>query len=115
MSILENYEEVKNQTTVKKNFDGIKLLVHRIKYTIDPGDWDSEVRTALIIGENYQAAENLLIQHMPKGRKHQINEMGDSLFEIHALTLGIKKQLYRMLQNEFDPTSRDNSIKKLTR
>ena len=113
MSILENAERLKAESTVKRNFDGIRLLVHRLRYTINPGDWENETRTAFIIGENFQAAERVLVEHMPKGKRFQIDEQGDSVIEIHALTPAIKKQLYRMLKNEFDPTTPNNIQKRL--
>ena len=113
MTILENSEKVKEERHVKRNLEGLRLLVHRLKYTISPGDWEGETRTAFIIGEDFKAAERLLIEHMPKVKKFQIDEQGDSVIEIHGLTPEIKRRLYRVLKNEFDPVSPDNMRNRL--
>ena len=102
MTILENTQKTKSTRIVRRNFDGVKLLVHRLKYTLDPGAWDNETRTAFIIGEDFKSAERLLIENMPPGKRWQIDEMGDSVFEIHALTPEIKRRLYNILKPEYE-------------
>ena len=107
MSILENYETNKSTKSVKTNVDGVKMTVHKLQYTVAPGDfWTSEARTAYIIGEDFKAAERLIVEHMPKGKNFTIDATGDSVLDIHGITPEMKKRLYKLLQKEFDPTTK---------
>ena len=87
---------------VKRNFDGIKLLIHRIKYTLDPGEWESCEKTAYILGKDYKDAEMLIVNALPKGTRFQISEMSDGFLEIHAITPAVKEKLYEILKPEFE-------------
>ena len=116
MSILENYEKMENTKSVKTNIEGVKMTVHKLQYTVSPGDfWTSEARTAYIIGEDFKAAEKLIVEHMPKGKNFTIDATGDSVLDIHGITPEMKKRLYRALQKEFDPTTKKILRKKNVR
>jgi len=102
-------EPVKTERTVKRNFDGIKLVVHRIKYTLDPGEWESVEKTAYILGRDYKDAERLIVDSLPKNKRFLISEMSDGFMEIHAITPAVKEKLYEILRPEFE-----NKKKKLS-
>jgi hypothetical protein len=83
---------------MRRNFDGPRLLVHKIQYEILPAGM---MKTAHIVAENFIAAEKLLITEMG-GREFKVISYSDSEFEICAFTPAIEKALYKMFQNKYD-------------
>ena len=83
---------------MRRNFDGPRLLVHKIQYEIQPAGM---MKTAHIVAENFLAAERLLISEMG-GREFKVISYSDSEFEICAFTPEIEKALYKMFQNKYD-------------
>ena len=102
-------EPVKTERTVKRNFDGIKLIVHRLKYTLDPGEWHSVDKTAYVIAKDFKDAERLIVDALPKDKRFQISEMSDGFMEIHAISPAVKEKLYEILRPEFETKKRSLS------
>ena len=42
MSILENYDPKMSTKSVKTNVEGVKMTVHKLQYTVAPGDFLDE-------------------------------------------------------------------------
>jgi hypothetical protein len=98
-----NIEPIRNtERPVKRNFDGIKLIVHKIKYTLDPGEWHSQDKTCHILAKDFKDAERLIVSALPKDKRFQISEMSDSFMEIHAISDSVKEKLYEILKPEFE-------------
>jgi hypothetical protein len=98
MSLI-NIENPKVQNPkMRRNFEGPRLLVHKIQYEILP---DGMMKTAHIIAEDFLTAERLIFSEM-KGQKIHIISYSDSEFEICAFSPAIEKQLYRSFQNKYD-------------
>ena len=95
---------------MNRNFEGPRLLVHKIGYTLIP---DGQMKTAHICAENFIAAERVLIANMPKGQRFNINNYSDTEFEVCAFSPVIEKQLYKSFQNKFDPLTDENIKKRL--
>jgi len=87
---------------MSRNFEGPRLLVHKIQYEIMP---DGMMKTAHIIAENFVTAERLIFSEM-KGQKIHIISYSDSEFEICAFSPAIEKELYRSFQNKYDSFKR---------
>ena len=105
-----NIEPVKIEKPVaNRNFQGIKLMVHRIKYTLDPGEWESVEKTAYILGKDYKDAERLIVDSLPKDKRFLISEMSDGFMEIHAITPAVREKLYEILRPEFETKKRSLS------
>ena len=94
---------------VKRNFEGIKLIVHRLKYTLDPGEWHSVDKTAYVIAKDFKDAERLIVDALPKDKRFQISEMSDGFMEIHAISPAVKEKLYQILKPEFETKKRSLS------
>jgi hypothetical protein len=98
MSLI-NIENPKVQNPkMRRNFEGPRLLVHKIQYEILP---DGMMKTAHIVAQNFLAAERLLISEMDGG-PFKVISYSDSEFEICAFTPEIEKALYKMFQNKYD-------------
>ena len=96
-------EPVKNQERkVTRNFEGIKLIVHKLKYTLNPGAWESQDKTVYILAKNFQEAERLVEDNLPRGTRFNISEMSDGFMEIHAISESVKEKLYEILRPEFE-------------
>ena len=96
-------EPVKNeQRKITRNFGGIPLIVHRIKYTLNPGEWESQDKTCYLIARNFREAERLLVDNLPNDQRFNISEMSDSCFEIHAISEPVKRKLYEIFKPAFE-------------
>jgi hypothetical protein len=97
---IEKAPKTKRKNTT--NFDG-RLVMHKIKYTISPGDWNAENdKVAWIIADSYKEAEKLVVDSIPKDLDFVIDEMSDSVLEISAISEPVKQRLYDMFKPQFE-------------
>ena len=94
-------QPVKTERKVTRNFDG-KLVVSKIKYTLNPGSWESQDKTVNILAQNFKEAERLVAENLPRNQRFNISEMSDGFMEIHAISQSVKQKLYDMLRPEFE-------------
>ena len=95
-------EPTKTERTVTRNFEGIKLLLHRIKYSLDPGEWTSQDKTCYIMARDFKEAERVVVDALPRAKRFQITEMSDSCIEVHAISESVKEKLYEILRPQFE-------------
>jgi len=110
MSLINIETPEVQKSKMNRNFEGPKLSVHKIQYTLMP---DGLQKTAHIIAEDFLTAERVLVSAFPPGQKFHINSYSDSEREICAFSPSIKKELYLVWKEDYDPLTSKNIKKRL--
>jgi len=106
--------ENKPKSELNRNFEGPRIYVHRIEYDTNAGDfYKSERRVAFIAAETYEIAKALLFKSFKPGSNNQLTSETSHEFEIHGISLVLKKALFEQWKKEFEPLSAVSLINKL--
>ncbi len=111
MSVLENPEALKQQITVNKNIE-LPLNVFKVDYVIYEKS-EYERKTAYILSESAEAAENLIVKSVNRGVPIQWEQRAGMVCSIHGITESLQRTLYLTLKRKFEGDSTIDKAKRL--
>jgi hypothetical protein len=111
MSILENPEALTQQITVNRNIE-LPLNVFKVDYVIYEKS-EYERKTAHILSESAEAAENLIVKSVNQGIPIQWEQRAGMVCTIHGITESLQRTLYATLKRKFEGDSTIDKAKRL--
>ena len=111
MSVLENPEALKQQITVNKNIE-LPLNVYKIDY-VTYGNSEYDRKTAHILSESAEAAEELIVKSVKRGVPIQWEQRAGMICSIHGITESLQRTLYVILKKKFEGDSIIDKAKRL--
>jgi hypothetical protein len=111
MTVLENPDALQQQITVNKNIE-LPLNIYKIDY-LTYGNTEYERKTAYLLSESAEAAENLIVKSVNRGVPIQWEQRAGMICSIHGITESLQRTLYATLKRKFEGGSFVDKAKRL--